>query len=79
MFWDPKWVVATGLTQFWQGWIMEEYRVYFLDPDGHVSRRVDFVCEDEEAARQHARQLVDGRAVELWTGTRLVEHVPAKH
>jgi hypothetical protein len=58
---------------------MQEYRVYLLDSDGDIARRIDLVCEDDDAARQHARQLVDGHAVELWAGTRLIEQLPAQH
>ncbi len=44
---------------------MNEYRVYLKGSDGHIKRRVD-LCEHEEAAKEQARQLVDGHDVELW-------------
>jgi hypothetical protein len=34
--------------------------------DGHVLRPVDLQCENDEAAKEQARQLVDGHDVELW-------------
>ena len=51
---------------------MTEYRAYFLGPDGHIHRRVDLICDNEEEARQRAKQLVDGLDVELWQGTRRI-------
>ena len=45
---------------------MNEYRVYLMRPDGHILSRVDLVCEDDEAAKERAQQLVDGHDVELW-------------
>ncbi|MGY2907009.1 hypothetical protein ACVWVY_006030 [Bradyrhizobium sp. URHC0002] len=45
---------------------MNEYRAYVLGPDGHIQRRVDLICEHEEAAKEQAKQLVDGHDVELW-------------
>ena len=45
---------------------MKDYRAYLLKPDGHVLRRIDLVCDDDHAAKAHAKQLVDGHDVELW-------------
>jgi hypothetical protein len=45
---------------------MNEYRAYLMEPDGHIKRRVDLVCDHEEAAKERAKQLVDGHDVELW-------------
>ncbi|WP_091967637.1 hypothetical protein [Bradyrhizobium shewense] len=45
---------------------MLEFRAYIIDEEGHVTDRIDLICEDEETARQRAEQLVDGHAVELW-------------
>ena len=50
--------------------MMQDYRAYLLDEDGHIIRRVDMVCPDELAASEHARQLVDGHDVELWQGAK---------
>ena len=49
---------------------MPEYRAYIMGPDGHIQSRVDIVCRDEKAAKEQAKQLVDGRDVELWQGAR---------
>lgn len=45
---------------------MNEYRAYLMGPDGHIQNRVDLVCEHDEAAKEQAKQLVDGHDVELW-------------
>ncbi len=56
-----------------------EYQVYILFEDDHIKSRKDFVCEDDEAARERARQMADGYAVELWRGTRkLAKFAPGK-
>ncbi|MCJ9728967.1 hypothetical protein [Bradyrhizobium sp. PRIMUS42] len=52
---------------------MEEYRAYIVDKDGHITSRIDLLCEDEDSARQRAKQLVDGHAVELWRGNAKIE------
>ncbi|RXG86196.1 hypothetical protein EAS61_34025 [Bradyrhizobium zhanjiangense] len=52
---------------------MQEFRAYIVDQSGHVTGRVDLICADEESARQRARQLVDGHAVELWQGNHKIE------
>ncbi len=45
---------------------MNEYSAYLIGPDGHSQGRVDLVCEHEEAAKERAKQLMDGHDVELW-------------
>jgi hypothetical protein len=45
---------------------MNGYHAYLMGPDGHIQSRVDLTCEDEEAAKEQAKQLVDGHDVELW-------------
>jgi len=37
------------------------------------------MCEDEPDARQRAKQLVDGAAVELWEGPRRIERFDPYH
>jgi hypothetical protein len=46
--------------------VVGEYRAYRLKPDGHILRRFDLVCDDDDAAKVRAKQLVDGHDVELW-------------
>jgi hypothetical protein len=45
---------------------VNEYRIYLIGSDGHIKSRVDLICADDEAAKEHAKQLVDGHDVELW-------------
>jgi hypothetical protein len=45
---------------------MQHYRAYILGHDGHILRPVELHCEDDEAAKEKARKLVDGHDVELW-------------
>ena len=45
---------------------MPEYRAYIVNDDGHFIRAVDFETRDDEAAKERAKQLVDGHDVELW-------------
>jgi len=51
----------------------QEYRAFIIGRDGHVVDRVDLLCSNEADARQRAKQLVDGQAVELWEGARQIE------
>jgi hypothetical protein len=51
---------------------MNEYCAYIMSPDGHIQRRVDLLCTDDEAAKDMARQLVDGHDVELWQLSRWI-------
>ena len=46
--------------------VVGEYHAYLLEPDGHILRRFDPVCDDDDAAKVRAKQLVDGHDVELW-------------
>jgi hypothetical protein len=43
-----------------------EYRAYIIGDDDHFTRAVDFSCQDDEAAKERAKQLVDGHDIELW-------------
>jgi hypothetical protein len=52
---------------------MAEYRAYILTPDDHIAQAVDLVCEDDESAKERAKQLVNGHDVELWQLGRKVE------
>jgi hypothetical protein len=45
---------------------MTEYHAYIIGPDGHIQHRVDLFCVGDDAAKEQAKQLVDGHDVELW-------------
>lgn len=51
---------------------MVEYQVYILTDGDHISGRKDICCENDEAATKQARQMVDGKAIELWQATRKI-------
>jgi hypothetical protein len=58
---------------------MPEYRFYFIKRDGHIDRppiALDFP-KDADALAQ-AKQYVDGNAVEIWQGARIVAHLDPK-
>jgi hypothetical protein len=47
---------------------MPEFRAYVIDGEGHITLRIDLEVQDEAEARERAKLLVDGNAVELWKG-----------
>jgi hypothetical protein len=51
---------------------MQEYRAYIVGLDGHIIGVEPMVCANDEEAIERAGRLVDGRDVELWSGSRLV-------
>ncbi|KJC60069.1 hypothetical protein UP10_15475 [Bradyrhizobium sp. LTSPM299] len=57
---------------------VSEYRAYIMGPNGHIRRRIDFISADDETAKEHARQFVDGHDVELWQIDRKVCEFKAK-
>ena len=58
---------------------MHVYRAYLIGSDGHIKGREDLVCGSEHEAKEKARRLVDGHAVELWYGTRKIENFEVEH
>jgi hypothetical protein len=59
--------------------LMPCYYIYTLGDDGHIQSRVNAICDDDEQAKRHAEQLVDGHVVELWQEARkIAEFTPAK-
>ena len=56
-----------------------EYKAYAIGPDGSIILRIDLVCEDDESARERARQLVDGSPIELWQGKRFLGRFDPSH
>ena len=58
---------------------MPEYRFYLMDKDGHIDKPpITHDLPDDDAARAEASQLVEGRAVEIWQGARIVAHLDPK-
>jgi hypothetical protein len=58
---------------------MQDYRAYMIGPDGHIERRIDLNCADDEAAKERAKQLVDDYAVELWHLGRQIATFDPRH
>ena len=54
------------------------YRVYTLGEDGHIKGRTEIRCPDDESALEHAKQLADGHAVELWECDRRIALIDGK-
>ena len=58
---------------------MQDYRLYFLDENAHISKPpVILECADDEEAQTKARQFIDGKDLELWRGDSLVAFFPKK-
>jgi hypothetical protein len=51
---------------------MADYRAYIVGEDGHFLDCEARPCKDDRAAIEWAKQLVDGRAIELWCAERFV-------
>jgi hypothetical protein len=51
---------------------MSEYRVYVIGDDGHFLKVIQLDCADDEAATQSAKQLVDGKDIEVWQEERKI-------
>jgi hypothetical protein len=49
-----------------------DYRAYRIGRTGHILERFDLTAADEATARQQAKRLVDGHAVELWLEARRI-------
>jgi hypothetical protein len=56
-----------------------EYRAYILGQDGHIQKRIDLFCEDDDAAKERVEALVDGHDVELWQSSRRIATFTRKH
>jgi hypothetical protein len=51
---------------------ISHYRAYLIGLDGHFIKSVDLSYENDDAAIEKAKQLVDGHDVELWQQARKV-------
>lgn len=56
---------------------MAEYKLYFLDGKGRITRRHEFEAADDAAAIEAARAIEHKASCELWSGTRKVTLLPA--
>lgn len=51
---------------------MAGYYAYLIGEDGQIMQRIAITCDGDSEAKDRARQLVDGCAVELWQQARRV-------
>ena len=58
--------------------LVPDYRVCTLGEDGHIFRRTEISCPDDQAALERAKNLADGHAVELWEGGRRIALIDGK-
>ena len=54
---------------------MTDYRLYGLDGVARVASGEWFEADDDDAAVEVARQMMDGHDCELWQGSRLVARI----
>jgi hypothetical protein len=54
---------------------MTRYRACTVGSDGHFVHCRVFACDTDEHAVEWAKQLMAGRAVELWSGAQLVKRL----
>ena len=54
---------------------MAGYRLYFL-VDEHIKHAVTFECDTDAEAISAVDDHADGRAMELWSGARMVRRFP---
>ena len=52
---------------------LRQYRLYFIGGDGHISHSHEFEAKDDTDAMQIAEAWLEGRAAELWVGTRKIK------
>jgi hypothetical protein len=52
---------------------MPDYRIYILNPQGHIAEPPHIVtCDSDQAATERALQLLEDQDFEVWQGPRLV-------
>ena len=55
---------------------VSNYRVFFIGPSGKIAGPPAIIeAGDDDIALRQARALVDGHAVELWDGSRLIRRL----
>ena len=55
---------------------MPEYRFYAITKDGHIdSPPINRDLPDDGGALKAAKELINGRDIEIWQGTRIVAYV----
>jgi hypothetical protein len=57
---------------------MREYRAYIIGHDGHIQKRFEIYCSDDEEAKDRAKKYVDGHDVELWHRAQKIAKLKSK-
>jgi hypothetical protein len=57
---------------------MTGYRLYFLDDNDRIRDAAEFESDSDDEALVHAETQHDGRAMELWSGARVVRKIPRR-
>ena len=52
---------------------LQQYRLYFLGGDGHITYSHEFGAEDDARALKIAEAWLEGRAAELWARDRKIK------
>ncbi len=52
---------------------MTGYYAYIIGDDGHITNRVQIICDNDAEAKRCAMRLADDHAVELWQQARKIE------
>ena len=54
---------------------MAGYRLYFLDDNDRIRDAAEFECDGDAEALTQTESRSDGRAMELWSGARVVRKI----
>jgi hypothetical protein len=59
---------------------MPVYRIYTIGKDGHIAGPPVIIdAADDQGARQKAKRVLDGHAIEVWNGTRRIAKFDPLH
>jgi hypothetical protein len=53
-------------------------RAYIFGTDGRIRQSIEFLAEDDDKAKEHARQPVDGHDIELWHSAKKIAEIKSK-
>jgi hypothetical protein len=57
---------------------MADYRAFTVGSDGHFVGFEPIVCDTDDQATEQAKQLLNGRDIEVWCAERLVVRLKPK-
>jgi hypothetical protein len=59
---------------------MPTYRIYTFDQAGHVREPPQVIeCQNDEAAAKEAKQLLNGKLIEVWEKARCIVRLDPAH